>query len=138
MINSGDTAWVLISAALVLLMTPGVAFFYGGMVRRKNILSILMQCSIIMCVLSIQWVLFGYRLAFSPSNGFWGGFGWIGLNGVGQTLSRLRRNHPTPGLYDFSGNVCGYHSRSDYRRFCRKDEIPCLYHLYSNLGHFCL
>ena len=60
MINSGDTAWVLISSALVMLMTPGLAFFYGGMVRRKNVLGILMQCFIIVCVLSLQWVLFGY------------------------------------------------------------------------------
>lgn len=81
--NSGDTAWVLISSALVLLMTPGLAFFYGGMVRKKNVLSVLMQCFIIMCVLSIQWVLFGYSLSFFPGKGFWGGFGWFGLNGVG-------------------------------------------------------
>jgi Amt family ammonium transporter len=64
-------------------MTPGLAFFYGGMVRRKNVLGILMQCFIILCVLSIQWVLFGYSLSFAPSKGFWGGFGWWGLNGVG-------------------------------------------------------
>ncbi len=83
MINAGDTAWVLISSALVLLMTPGLAFFYGGMVRRKNTLSVLMQCFIIMSVLSIQWVVFGYSLSFAPSKGFWGGFGWLGLNGVG-------------------------------------------------------
>ena len=83
MVNSGDTAWVLISSALVLLMTPGLAFFYGGMVRRKNVLSVLMQCFIIMCVLSIQWVLFGYSLSFAPGKGFWGGFSWFGLNGVG-------------------------------------------------------
>ena len=83
MINSGDTAWVLISSALVLLMTPGLAFFYGGMVRKKNILSVLMQCFIIMCVLSLQWVLFGYSLSFAPNQGFWGGFNWAGLNGVG-------------------------------------------------------
>ncbi len=83
MINSGDTAWVLISAALVLLMTPGLAFFYGGMVRRKNVLSVLMQCFIIMCVLTLQWVLFGYSLAFAPSKGFWGGLQWLGLHGVG-------------------------------------------------------
>lgn len=81
--NSGDTAWVLISSALVLLMTPGLAFFYGGMVRRKNVLSVLMQCFIIMCVLSIQWVLIGYSLSFHPGKGFWGGLGWFGLNGVG-------------------------------------------------------
>ena len=83
MINTGDTAWVLISSALVLLMTPGLAFFYGGMVRRKNMLSVLMQCFIIMCVLSVQWVVFGYSLAFAPSKGFWGGLSWIGLHGVG-------------------------------------------------------
>ena len=81
--NSGDIAWVLISSALVLLMTPGLAFFYGGMVRRKNVLSVLMQCFIIMCVLGIQWVLIGYSLAFHPGKGFWGGLQWMGLNGVG-------------------------------------------------------
>ncbi len=83
MINSGDTAWVLISSALVLLMTLGLAFFYGGMVRKKNILSVLMQCFVIMCVLSLQWVLFGYSLSFAPNQGFWGGFNWVGLRGVG-------------------------------------------------------
>jgi Amt family ammonium transporter len=83
MVNAGDTAWVLVSSALVLLMTPGLAFFYGGMVRKKNMLSVLMQCFIIMCVLSIQWVLFGYSLSFAPGKGFWGGFGWAGLAGVG-------------------------------------------------------
>ena len=81
--NSGDTAWVLASSALVLLMTPGLAFFYGGMVRKKNILSILMQCFMIMCLISVQWVVIGYSLAFHPGPGFWGGFGWAGLNGVG-------------------------------------------------------
>ncbi|MDD2927923.1 MAG: ammonium transporter [Candidatus Omnitrophica bacterium] len=83
MINSGDTAWVLMSSALVLLMTPALAFFYGGMVRRKNILSILMQCFVIMCALSLHWVLIGYSLSFGPAKGFWGGFQWLGLNGVG-------------------------------------------------------
>ncbi len=83
MINSGDTAWVLVSSALVMLMTPGLAFFYGGMVRRKNILSILMQCFIVLCVISLQWVLWGYSLAFGPGSSFVGGLSWLGLNGVG-------------------------------------------------------
>ncbi|MFA5096117.1 MAG: ammonium transporter [Candidatus Omnitrophota bacterium] len=83
MINSGDTAWVLMSSALVLLMTPALAFFYGGMVRRKNVLSVLMQCFIIMCVLSLHWVLIGYSISFAPGKGFWGGLQWLGLNGVG-------------------------------------------------------
>jgi Amt family ammonium transporter len=83
--NSGDTAWVLMSTALVLLMTiPGLAFFYGGLVRRKNVLSILMQCFIILCVISLQWVLFGYSLAFGPDfHGIIGNLSWAGLSGVG-------------------------------------------------------
>jgi Amt family ammonium transporter len=85
--NSGDTAWVLTASALVLLMTiPGLAFFYGGLVRRKNVLSILMQCFIIVCVISLQWVLFGYSLAFGPDfHGIIGNLDWAGLSGVGAT-----------------------------------------------------
>jgi ammonium transporter, Amt family len=82
-VDTGDTAWVLICSALVMLMTPGLAFFYGGMVGRKNVLGILMQCSVILCAISVQWVLFGYSLAFGPGKGFWGGFQWAGLSGVG-------------------------------------------------------
>ena len=65
-ISAGDTSWVLISAALVFLMTPGLAFFYGGLVRKKNMLSILMQCFILICMVTLQWILFGYSLAFGP------------------------------------------------------------------------
>ncbi len=86
MLNTGDTAWVMLSTALVMLMTiPGLAFFYGGLVRRKNVLSILMQCFIIMCVVSLQWILFGYSLAFGPDTGYGiiGGLDWAGLRGVG-------------------------------------------------------
>jgi len=83
MINQADTLFVLLSAAFVMLMTPGLAFFYGGMVRRKNILSVLMQCFVALCLLSLQWIIFGYSLAFAPGNGFWGGLSWFGLNGVG-------------------------------------------------------
>ncbi len=83
-INSGDTAWVLLSSALVMLMTPGLAFFYGGMVRRKNILGVLMQCFTALCLLSVWWVVIGYSLSFSPGSSFIGGLSWFGLNGVGQ------------------------------------------------------
>ncbi len=83
-IDTGDTAWMLVSTALVMLMTPGLAFFYGGLVRRKNILSIMMQCFMLIGVISIQWVLFGYSLAFGPDHaGLIGGLSWAGLNGVG-------------------------------------------------------
>ncbi len=82
--DTGDTAWVLTSAALVLLMTPGLAFFYGGLVRKKNMLSVLMQCFFLMCAITIQWVLVGYTLAFGPDiKGLIGSFAWFGLNGVG-------------------------------------------------------
>ena len=84
-IDSGDTAWVLTSSALVLMMTaPGLALFYGGMVRRKNVLATLMQSFILMALISVQWVLFGYSLAFGPDiGGIVGSLRWIGLAGVG-------------------------------------------------------
>lgn len=86
MINSGDTAWVLISAALVMLMTfPGLALFYGGLVRRKNVLATIMQSFFVLCLISIQWILFGYSLAFGPDQGhFIGSLAWFGLKGVGM------------------------------------------------------
>lgn len=87
-INSGDTAWVIVSTALVLLMTVGLAFFYGGLVRRKNVLSIIMQCFMILGVVSIQWVLFGYSLAFGPDHGgVIGDFSFAAMHGVGMEPS---------------------------------------------------
>ncbi len=83
-IDTGDTAWVLISAALVMLMTPGLAFFYGGLVRRKNMLSVLMQCFMILCLVSLQWVILGYSLSFGPDKGsLIGSLDWLWLKGVG-------------------------------------------------------
>ncbi|MBE3123395.1 MAG: ammonium transporter [Planctomycetes bacterium] len=83
-IDTGDTAWVLMGTALVMLMTPGLAFFYGGLVRRKNVLSILMQCMVILCLISLQWAMFGYSLAFGPDiKGIIGDLSWAGLAGVG-------------------------------------------------------
>jgi ammonium transporter, Amt family len=85
-INTGDTAWLLASAALVMLMTPALGFFYGGLVRRKNVLSTLMHSWFILALISVQWVLWGYSLAFSPDTGLGiiGGLQWLGLTGVGQ------------------------------------------------------
>jgi Amt family ammonium transporter len=84
-LDAGDTAWVLTSSALVLMMTaPGLALFYGGMVRRKNVLATLMQSFILMALISVQWVLLGYSLAFGPDvGGLVGSLRWIGLAGVG-------------------------------------------------------
>ena len=82
--DAGDTAWILISTALVMLMTPGLALFYAGMVRRKNVLGTIMQSFIILALISIQWVLWGYSLAFGPDKGgIIGSLAWFGLNGVG-------------------------------------------------------
>ncbi|VVB84312.1 Putative ammonium transporter [uncultured archaeon] len=83
-IDTGDTAWVLASTALVMLMIPAVGLFYGGMVRKKNALSTLMFSFAILALISLQWALFGYSLAFGPDvGGFIGNLNWIGLTGVG-------------------------------------------------------
>ena len=86
-IDSGNTAWMIVATALVFLMTlPGLAFFYGGLVRRKNVLNILMQCFIIAAAVTIEWIVVGYSLAFGSSQGvlapFIGGFEWAFLNGI--------------------------------------------------------
>jgi ammonium transporter, Amt family len=94
-INTGDTAWMLVSSALVLLMTPGLAFFYGGLVRSRNVLNTMMMSLVLMAVVGVTWVLWGYSLAFSPdsvttvkdvltvnTNPFIGNLNWFGLSGV--------------------------------------------------------
>ncbi|HMK60094.1 MAG TPA: ammonium transporter [Dissulfurispiraceae bacterium] len=83
-VDTGDTAFVLVSAALVMLMTPGLALFYGGMVRGKNVLGTIMQSFIAIALISVQWILFGYSLAFGPDiHGVIGSLDWAGLCGVG-------------------------------------------------------
>ena len=98
-INSGDTAWVLTSAALVMLMTPGLALFYGGLVRRKNVLSTIMHSVFILALVSVTWVLFGFTLAFGKDVNGWGiigGLDYIGLHDVG--VKPLTQYAPTiPG-----------------------------------------
>ncbi|WP_413782036.1 ammonium transporter [Anaeroselena agilis] len=90
-VDTGDTAWVLVSSALVMLMTPGLALFYGGMVRTKNALSTIMQSFFIVGLISVQWVLWGYTLAFGPDiGGMIGGLDFLGLSGVG-----VEPNSPT-------------------------------------------
>jgi Amt family ammonium transporter len=82
-ISAGDTAWVLVSSALVLLMTVGLAFFYGGLVRPKNALNTMMMCLVALGLIGIQWVLVGYSLAFAPGGPWLGGLAWVGFRGVG-------------------------------------------------------
>ncbi len=81
-ISSGDTAWVLISTALVALMVPGLAFFYGGLVRQKSALNTMLMSLGAFALVSVQWVLFGYSLAFGPGSAFLGSFAWAGFQGV--------------------------------------------------------
>ncbi len=90
-IDTGDNSWLLASSALVLIMTPGLALFYGGMVRAKNMVNTIWMSFIAMCIVSIQWVLWGYSLAFAPSNWFIGGLQWtaLGLGTVGQAPSDI-------------------------------------------------
>ncbi|HEX3986967.1 MAG TPA: ammonium transporter [Acidobacteriaceae bacterium] len=85
-ISAGDNAWMLTSAALVLLMTgPGLALFYGGLVRRKNVLATMMQSFAMMCIVTVVWAIVGYSLAFGPGNSFIGGFHFLFLHNVGLT-----------------------------------------------------
>jgi Amt family ammonium transporter len=89
-INYADTAWVLMSAAMVLLMTPGLAFFYGGMVRRKNFLSTIMMSFACLGLIGVLWVVYGYSLSFGPDKaGLIGGLDFFGLSGVGQEPSSV-------------------------------------------------
>jgi len=83
-IDTGDTSFMIICTALVMIMTPGLALFYGGMVRRKNVLSIILQCFTAMALVSVQWVLIGYTIGFGPDiNHMVGSLQWLGLSGVG-------------------------------------------------------
>src|SRR3989344_4437159 len=89
-IDTGDTAWVLISTALVMLMTPGLALFYGGMVRKKNVLGTIMQSFAMLGLVGILWVLYGYDLSFGPDKAvIIGGLDWFGLMNVGQEPSSV-------------------------------------------------
>ena len=92
--DSGDTAWLLTSTALVMLMTPGLALFYGGMARRKNVLGTMMHSFILLGLVSVIWALYGYSLAFHEGS-FWGGFGWSFLQGVGAE----------PDPYGYAGTI---------------------------------
>ena len=104
-IDSGDTTWLLVSSAIVLMMTaPGLALFYGGLVRRKNALATIMQCFILMAVMSIQWVLWGYTLAFGPDVGsVIGNLDWLGLVGVGSAPSDYAPTVPHQAFMIFQG-----------------------------------
>ncbi len=93
--TAADTGFMLLSAALVLLMTPALAFFYGGFVRSRNILNTLMMSFVLMAIVGVTWILWGYSLSFAPATAFIGGLQWFGLNGVGlETTDYLQGSNP--------------------------------------------
>jgi Amt family ammonium transporter len=103
-IDTGDTAWLLVSTALVMLMTPGLAFFYGGMSRKKNVLGTIMHSFMLLCVVSVVWVLWGYTLAFGPDKGgIIGSLAWFGLSGVGQNPAPMAPTVPHLAFMMFQG-----------------------------------
>ncbi|WP_339107265.1 ammonium transporter [Thioclava sp. GXIMD4216] len=98
--SGADTAWVMVATALVLFMTlPGLALFYGGLVRARNVLSVFMQCFAVAALMSVLWLVFGYSLAFGHANGFWGGFGKIAL--IGLTPETLWGTIPEIAFFAF-------------------------------------
>ncbi|WP_199332089.1 ammonium transporter [Anabaena lutea] len=103
--DTGDTAFMLISSALVLLMTPGLAFFYGGFVRSRNILNTLMMSFVLMAIVGVTWILWGYSLSFAPGLPFIGGLQWLGLNGVGlETTGYLEGSVPEE-VVSYAGTI---------------------------------
>ena len=108
-LNSGDIAWVLTSTSLVLFMTAGLAFFYGGMVRSKNMLGMLMQNFFAMGLIGVLWVVVGFSLAFGNlgNEGFIGNFDFLGFKDVGQTLPPSSPNSRDPS----SRSSCSRRSR---------------------------
>ena len=124
-INTGDTAWLLMSSALVMLMTPGLALFYGGMVRRKNVLSTMMMSFACLGLVGLLWVLYGYSLAFGTDHGgIIGGLNFLGLRNVGQdAFDGLCHHRPPPGFHDIPGDVRHHHGGSVYRGHRGKDEV---------------
>ena len=110
MIDTGDTAWVLISTALVMLMTPGLALFYGGLVRRKNVLSTIMHSFFILALVSVTWVLWGYSLAFGPDARAWASsarlrLGWAWKASTGAPSDVVRADRAAPGLHGLPDDV---------------------------------
>src|SRR5688572_9303885 len=103
-INSGDTAWLLASASLVMLMTPALGFFYGGLVRKKNVLSTIMHSFFILCLISVVWTLWGFTLAFGPDKGgIIGGLDFLGLRDITGSPLANAPTIPGPAFVIFQG-----------------------------------
>ena len=121
-LNSGDTAWMLTATALVLFMTiPGLSLFYAGMVRSKNVLSVLMQCFAITSLMTVLWVIYGYSMAFGGPGEYWGG---LSKSLPERCDGRLaQRHHSRDRFYDVPDDFCYHHPRPDRRGVCGTHEV---------------
>ena len=123
--GSADNAWMLMSAALVLMMTgPGLALFYGGLVRKKNVLGTMMQSFAMMAIITVLWAIVGYSLRFAPGNSFHRR-PEPRFSARRRRAARrgLRRHHPAADLHDLPVDVRHHHSGADHRRLCRAHEV---------------
>ena len=123
--SAGDNAWMLTSAALVLMMTgPGLALFYGGLVRRKNVLGTMMQSFILMAVVTVIWAVVGYSLAFGEGTPFIGDLALpVPERRRQRSQCRLRRHHPAADLHGLPADVRDHHAGADLRRLRRAHEV---------------
>ncbi len=123
--SSADNAWMLVCSALVLMMTgPGLALFYGGLVRKKNVLSTMMQSFAMMAVITVLWALVGYSLCFGSGNSFLGGLSHVFLRGVGtQPDADYAATIPVADIHDLPIDVCHHHSGADQRGLRRTNEV---------------
>ena len=109
-IDPANTAWMLTASVLVLFMTlPGLALFYAGLVRTKNVLSVLMQCFAITCVVTLAWVAVGYSIAFGDGNAWWGGLGKSFLAGI--EVEHGQGQHPRDRVRDVPADLRHHHAR---------------------------
>jgi len=125
LVNTGDTAWVLASGALVLFMTPALAIFYGGMVRAKSALNMMMMSFTAMGITTIIWVLYGYSLAFGTSqNGLIGGLDHLGLSGtLDQVVGAEGHQIPTLAFAMFQHHLRHHHGGTSLWRNCRSRQV---------------
>ena len=128
-VDKGDVAWMMTSTLLVLFMIiPGLALFYGGLVRTKNMLSVLMQTTMITAVVMIIWVFYGYSFAFGGGTSpYWGGFGKAVPGGrhARQPSRDLHRWRDAARIcvHRLPDDLCGNHPGADHRRLCRADQV---------------
>ena len=127
-IDSGDTAWLLMSTALVMVMLPGLALFYGGLVRRKNVLSTIMHSFFGLALVSIVWVLVGFSLAFAPdvepASGLIGGLDFVGFMNVGLEPDHgYAADHPVRPVRGVPADVRGHHAGAHHRRLRRAQAL---------------